>query len=456
MSERDLYSEQSEHGVLGALMHEPKLCEDVGAFLGQEHFSVPDNGAIYASILSLHSKGLKPDPLALAELLDRLPSGDATMPYAHELWNNTASTANAVHFARVLLERHTARQMYAAGQAIMDLACSKGNIQSQLSEAQAKIMALGQQASSPDVVTYRDLLGKFADDVDRKFNGAEVPGIETGLNDLDAILRKMRPGNLIVVAGKPGTGKTVLVTGIGDKIAIRDKKAVLGFSLEMPKEELVARSVAAAGSVDKGRLDSGQLEDEDWPKFTSAISLLDGADVRICDRPGLTMARICAIARFEYRVRPFELMWVDYLTLIASDPSARHGTRSAEIGSYTRGFKNLAKELGIPIIIVCQLNRSMDSRGADCRPKMTDLRDSGEIEQDADVIILGYRDESSPDGADGLTEWEVPKIRHAKTGRCLLQLQGKYQRFLNSAVSWSDYKSGGETPSRSFKDFIPK
>lgn len=448
MNERDLVSHDAEHGVLGALMREPELCAEVGAFLGQEHFFEPDNGALYSLILALNSDAIRPDPLSLAEKMEWLPSGVATMSYANDLWSNVLSSANAVPYGKVVLERYTARRLHAVGEQIMQLACTKGDITAQVAKAQAEVMALAQQGSSPDVVQYRDVVASVIDEIDQRSRGKELEGIDTGLPDLDKIIRKMRPGNLFIVAGNPGTGKTVLATGIGDHNAIAEKKSIMGFSLEMPKEELVTRSISALGRIDKGVLDSGQLTPEDWEKVNAAKLGLDGADIRICDKPGLTMARICAIARYEFRVRPFHLMWVDYLTLIGSDPSVRFATRSAEVGSFSRGFKNLAKELGVPIILISQLNR------VDGRPKASNLRDSGEIEQDADAIILGYRDAENPDGADGLTEWDVVKWRHGKPGRCLLQLQGQYQRFLSSAVSWDDYIGGSQPTGRQFKDFV--
>lgn len=454
MSERELYSEQSEHGLIMALMMKPELCEEVGAFLGAEHFGYVDNGALYSAILSLHSKAIHPDPLALAELIERLPSGEPTMPYAHQLWGNKASAENAVSFAKTIVDRHTARQMYEVGQRLMELACTKGDIVAQLSKAQGEIMGIGRHESSPDVISYRDLFDRVIEEIDQKMNGKEQAGIDIGLSDLDKIVCKFRPGNLVIVAGRPGTGKTVLATGLADKIATREGKSALVFSLEMPKEELALRSIAAAGGIDKGRLDSGKLLDDELVKLAKATDLLKKSDVRVCDKPALTMSRIVSIARFENRVRKLDLIVVDYLTMIATDPNVRHGTRSAEIGSYSRGFKNLAKELGIPIVVLSQFNRGMESRGGDGRPKISDLRDSGEIEQDADIVILGFRDESTPDGAGGVTEWDVAKVRHAKPGRCLLQFQGQYQRFLNSAVSWDDYKSGGQTTGKSFKDFV--
>lgn len=448
MNERPLTAPEAEQGVIGALMLKPDLCESIGAFLSGAYFHDGDLGCLYGLVLQCHSKGIKPDIITLSDRSERLPSGESTMYVAGTIQNGVLSAANAMTYARVVAERYHARRLFDAGQAIMDLATTRGRIGDQLAESQQLLMGLGYEDEEPDVVTYNQALGPAFDDMQERLDGTSELGLKFGLNELDDIICGVRPGNLMVIAGKPGTGKTVMGTGLCDKIAIREGKAALIFSLEMGRKELALRGLSAISGVDKGRLDSGKAveheKSEEALKVMAAVAKMADADVRICDKPALSFSRICNIARFQHRAKKLDLIVIDYLTLITSDPNSKFQTRSAEIGSFTRGFKALAKELGLPIIILAQFNRAMDGRGANARPQMSDLRDSGEIEQDADIIALAYRDEKSPHGANGITEWEVPKCRHAKPGFCLLQFQGQFQRFVPSAMSFDAYNQKSE------------
>lgn len=433
MNNRDLVSTEAEYGVLGALMHKPDLCDEVGAFLSADAFHSDDNAMIYNLILSCHARKIKPDSITLSVSCETLPSGEATIYVASTIMRDVPSAANALTYAKIVSERATARRLFAAGQAIMDMARSQGSLAAQVAQAQQSLYDLTIQQEEPDVVSYTDALGEVFIEMQDRLDGKKAIGLMFGLTKLDEIVQGLRPGNLVVVAGKPGTGKTVMGTGIADKICIREGKSALIFSLEMSKAELAKRALAATSGVSKNRIESGEAlsNGEEKAKMEAAVHRMHHSGVRICEKPALTFSRICNIARFNHRASPLDLIVVDYLTLIRPDEGSRFSTRSAEIGSFTRGFKALAKELGIPIIILCQLNRAMDSRAGDARPKMSDLRDSGEIEQDADVIIMAYRDEKSEQGANGITEIDVVKCRHSKPGFCLLQFEGPLQRFVD-------------------------
>lgn len=444
MIERELISIEAEHGVLGALMHKPDLCEEVGAFLAPTDFSNEDHATLYAMILGCHSKKNKPDSITLSDIRSELPSGEMTIVYASEIMRNVPSAANGSNYARIVVERSRARKLYAVGLQMMEIAQQRGRIPEQVAKAQSLVFDLATQDESPDVVDYCDALDAYFEDLQNMKAGKSQVGLKFGLVNLDCIIQGLRPGNLAIIAGKPGTGKTVLGTGLADTIAAKDGKSSLVFSLEMQAKELSSRALASVGEVSKNDLDSGNVLDDELltMKVENGIHKMKGFDVRICDKPGITFSRLCSIARFEHRARKLDLIVIDYLTLIASDPASKFQTRSAEIGSFTRGLKMLAKELNIPIVVLAQLNRAMDNRAGDSRPKMSDLRDSGEIEQDADVIIMGYRDEKTAFGQQGVTEWDVVKCRHAKPGRCVLQFQGEYQRFRASSMSWDDYEAG--------------
>lgn len=434
MSQRDLVSTEAEHGVLGALMIRPDLCEEIGAFLSAADFSDDDTAMMYTLILSTHSKGIRPDPITLSEMLEVMPSGDQTIIMAATISRNIPSAANAIPYAKIVVERSVARRLYVAGQRIMELACSKGSLPAQVAEAQQSLFDLSVNEDVPDVRHYKDMLEGILDEMDDRLNGRLEIGLDFGLADLDGIVKGLRPGNLVIVAGKPGTGKTVLGTNLADRISSKEGKSSLIFSLEMPGAELVKRALAAAGSVDKGWIDTGgSSSDEYWSALSTAVETLKRSDVRICDKGALTFSRICNIARFQHRAKPLHLIVVDYLTLIRADKDDRFGTRSQEIGSFTRGFKALAKELNLPIVVLAQFNRASESRAAgESKPRMSDLRDSGEIEQDADIVILGSRADDER-GRSGITTWDVAKVRHASPGSCVLQFQGQFQRFVSAA-----------------------
>lgn len=451
---RPLVSMESEHAVLGALMHKPELCEVIGARLAVDDFSDEDNSALYAMILACHAKKTPADCVTLSGIRPELPSGEMTIVYAAELMRNVPSTANAERYAEIIIERSRARQLYKTGQALIAIAESAGRIPEQIADAQRMVLELSAEDETPDVVTHTDGLGEVFNDMQDRLDGKQHMGLEFGLPDLDRIINGLRPGNLAIIAGRPGTGKTVLGVGVADRVAVREGKGALIFSLEMAVKELSKRSLAATAGVSQNQIESGEalMNDESKLKLETAVARLHRADVRICDKPALTFSRICSIARFQHRAKPLSVIVVDYLSLIATDPNSKLN-RNQELGQYTRGFKALAKQLGIPIIVLAQLNRSIETR-ADPKPKMSDLRDSGEIEQDADMIIMAHRDMNTDHGRNGITEIDVVKCRHAKPGFCLLQFQGELARFVSCAQQSYDETENVQPIRKSAKAYM--
>lgn len=428
---RPLTAPEAESGVIGALMIKPELCEIVGAYLDRDHFADQDMGALYGLCLIAKAKQMVPDAVTLSELCPFLPSGNDTLQAAARVQMSVTSAANCEVYARIVIERYKARQLQDVAGKIHELANSRGKIRDQIAAAQSLVMDLMSADDTADVISMREALRPVFDEMDDRLNGRKVMGLDFGLPDLDKIIKGLRPGNLAIIAGRPGTGKTVLGVNLATYSAIRKGKQALIFSLEMSAAELAKRSLAAESGVPQGQLESGDAITQVDSKLSveSAVRRLSESGVRICDKGGLTLSRILAISRFQHRADPLDLIVIDYLGLINPDPGNKHQNRNQELGAISRSLKALAKELGIPVVALAQLNRGIESR-TEAKPRMSDLRDSGEIEQDADVIIMAHRDSHPDRGGLGITDIEVVKCRHASTGNAVLAFQGDLARFV--------------------------
>ncbi|MEE5083776.1 DnaB-like helicase C-terminal domain-containing protein [Pseudomonas alliivorans] len=430
---RDLYSLEAEHGLLGALLLDASLFDSVNARVTTADFAFDDNAALYQAILNTHAAGQPLDPVTVGIEYPNLPSGERTLAYAAEIAKNTPSTANWAGYQRVVLERSALRRVVAAADVIRDSASDSLPV--------AEIIAMAQQATADlrdlgapdrkDYYRYSEVLPDVVDGIDRRFNGAAQLGHSSGLKDLDELIRGLRNKNMIVIAGLPGSGKTTLGVQIAQKIACTDNGVGLIVSMEMTKEELVTRGIASVGGVSLTRLDEGHtLQDEDWPRITSAVNVLHKSELFVCDEEGMTAARIRATARQVQRKEGLSIVVVDYIGLITAEGAGQN--RTLELGKISTALKNMAKELDVPVIVLAQLNRGSTNR-TDKKPRPSDLRDSGQIEADADVVILVHRDADSEEGQNGVTELIVGKCRHAKTGSCLVQQQGQFVRFVDFA-----------------------
>ncbi|WP_256598594.1 DnaB-like helicase C-terminal domain-containing protein [Pseudomonas sp. MB-090624] len=387
---RELFSIEAEHALLGALLLDANLFDEITSKLATEDFSDLENAALYQAIRNTHDAGHAVDPVTVGTRYPTLPSGEGTIFYAGTIAKNTPSTANWKSYLNTVLERSTLRRVVEVAEVIRGSAHDDKPVE--------EIIALAQQATAdlrnldsgkPEYYRISEVLPAVIDGIDARFNGTVSRGLTTGLDDLDAILCGLRPGHMIVVAGLPGSGKTILGLQIAQHVTTRHGHSGLVFSMEMTKEELTARGIASLGGVSLSRLDVGTtLKDDDWPRITSAVGLLGKARLFVNDQAGMTMARIRSIARQCQKREGLDVLVVDYLTLIASEGGQN---RALEVGRISTALKNLAKELGVPVIVLAQLNRGPANR-PDKRPRPSDLRDSGQIEQDADAVILVHRD----------------------------------------------------------------
>jgi replicative DNA helicase len=436
---RPLDAIDAEQGIIYSMIYNETLCVELGAQLTAQDFADKDLSSLFNLVLACHRKQITPDYVTLSDMMEFLPSGKRTMGVVMELEVKCLGIENPRSYAQILKDRSKARKMYELGQRLIAMSQEKGDVLDQVAMAQTLAMDLTSADDTSDVMTIGQAVGNVIDKMKRRHAGEVTTGISFGLDDLDGIVQDLRGGNLGIIAGRPGTGKTVLGMGLAETVAIKRGGSSLVFSLEMPSDELAKRSLASVSGVSQNWIDTGLAIDDDHASMLldRSVASMTDADMRICEKPGLTFNRICSIARFQHRIRPLNIIVVDYLGLISSDPESRFQNRNQELGSYTRGFKQLAKELGIPVVVLCQLNRDIESR-PDPTPKMADLRDSGEIEQDADVIIMAHRDMNSERGKRGITEIFVVKVRHAQPGNCLLQFRGEIARFENSKEKFED------------------
>lgn len=426
---RELFSVEAEHGVLGAIMIDPSLFDEVTGKVQVSDFFVEENAALYQAIIDCHAMGDPIDAVTIGLFRPTLPHGGSTLAFAVEIATNVPSAANWKAYARHVRERAVLRQVVQAADVIREQATDDRPL--------AEIIAMAQQATADlrdlnddgeqDYYKVSDILPTVIDTVDAKYNKTMPIGLSTGLEKLDELVCGLRPGNMIVVGGLTGSGKTILGLQIAQHVTCKLAGAGLAFSMEMTKEELVTRGLASLGGINLSKLDSGDLQDDDWPRLTGAVNVLMGAKLYVNDQAGMTVARIRSIARQCQRREGLSVLLIDYIQLISAESSSN---RSLEVGKISTALKNLAKELKIPVIVLAQLNRGSANR-PDKRPRPSDIRDSGQIEQDADVVILVHRDMESEEGQNGVTELIVGKVRHARVGSCMVQQQGKYVRFVD-------------------------
>lgn len=431
------HSIEAEQAVLGGVMLDNNAWDKIVDLLVEGDFYRHDHRIIFHALQLLASRNSPFDVVTLSEALKQNNQLDQVggEVYLFELAKNTPSAANITAYAKIVRERSVLRQLISSAN---DIAESAFNVNGRdttqlLDEAERKIFAIAEQSSrGSGPLNVKEFLSKAVDRVDTLYHSDKtVTGLETGFTDLDNMTSGLQPADLVIVAGRPSMGKTLLGMNVAEHAAIKFQKPVLVFSLEMPGESLVLRMLSSLGRIDQHRLRTGQLDDEDWPRITSVVSLLSEAPIYIDDTPALSPAEVRARARRVVKEHgELGLIVVDYLQLMTVPGMSDN--RTLEVSEISRSLKALAKELNVPVIALSQLNRSLESR-SDKRPVMSDLRESGSIEQDADLICFIYRDEvyfeDSPD--KGTAEIIIAKQRNGPIGKIRLTFLGQYTRFEN-------------------------
>ncbi len=430
-------SVEAEQSVIGGLMLDKNAWDKIGDVVSEDDFYRRDHRLIFRAIASMSAKGDPCDVVTLSEWLDKqdLLEDAGGLAYLGTLAKNTPSAANIKAYAAIVRERSVLRQLISVGNEISNSAYQTEGRSSEelLDGAEREVFKIAEMGAKgkKTVIPIRDLLTKAVDRIETLFQQDNpITGVPTGWADFDEKTSGLQNSDLIIVAGRPSMGKTSFAMNIAENAAIKSNLPTVIFSMEMPGEQLAMRMFSSLGRIDAHKVRTGKLDDEDWPRLTSAVSLLAEAPMFIDDTPALSPNELRARARRIKREHGLGLIVIDYLQLMQV-----HGTsenRTNEISEISRSLKALAKELEVPVVALSQLNRSLEQR-PNKRPVMSDLRESGAIEQDADVIAFIYRDEvyneDSPD--KGIAEIIIGKQRNGPIGTTRLTFIGQYTRFEN-------------------------
>jgi len=442
------HSIQAEQSVLGGLMLDNERWDTVADKVAPVDFYRKDHRMIFAAIQDLADKQVPFDVVTISEVLKKLNELDDAggLAYLSVLAKETPSAANIVAYANIVRDRSVLRQLIHIGSDISESGFNPEALSTSdlLEKAEKSVFEIAEQRQKGQAgfTPIKELLGTAVEKIETLFEQeGNITGESTGFTDLDEMTSGLQPGDLVIVAGRPSMGKTTIAMNMAENVAITSGKPVAVFSMEMPGDSLAMRMMSSLGRIDQNKVRTGKLDDDEWPRLTSAINLLAETKLFIDDSPGLTPNEVRARARRLTRDNgQLGLIVLDYLQLMQSPASGE--SRVAQISDISRGLKTMAKELNVPVMALSQLNRNLEQR-PNKRPVMSDLRESGSIEQDADVIMFVYRDEvyneDSPD--KGLAELIIGKQRNGPIGTVRLTFLGKYTRFENCA---HDAYSGGD------------
>ncbi|WP_415888067.1 replicative DNA helicase [Neptuniibacter sp. QD37_6] len=434
------HSMEAEQSVLGGLMLDNNAWDTVSEVVLDDNFYRQEHRKIYRTMRKLVNDGNPIDVVTLSEELDRTGDleGAGGLDYLIELAKNTPSASNIRAYSEIVRDRSLLRQMISAANEIADDAFNPDGKTSEeiLNSAEQKIFQIAEDRPNqggPEGVN--ELLKKAVDRIDTLFNSdGDMTGVTTGFDDLDAKTAGLQPSDLIIVAARPSMGKTTFAMNLVENALMASNKPVLVFSLEMPAEQLMTRMLSSLGRIDQTRVRTGALEEEDWPKLTTAVNMMRDKPLFIDDQAGISPNELRTRARRIVREHgPLSLIMIDYLQLMQMKTPGIE-SRTQEISEISRSLKAIAKELECPVVALSQLNRTLEQR-PNKRPVNSDLRESGAIEQDADVIMFIYRDEVYNEDSEhkGVAEIIIGKQRNGPIGTSRLAFIGKYTKFENLA-----------------------
>jgi replicative DNA helicase len=431
------HSLEAEQSVLGGLMLDNSAWDQIADLIREHDFYRHDHQLIFRAVVALADASDPFDVVTLSEWLDR--NGELEriggLAYLGELAKNTPSAANIVAYAKIVSERGVMRELIRTGTEIANSGFNTDGLDAPtlLDQAEKLVYTIAdeRQRTTEGFRAIKDVLVNVTERIDLLFQrDSAITGVPTGFSDLDERTSGLQPGDLVIVAGRPSMGKTSFAMNIVEHAALGAQESVGVFSMEMPSEQLTMRLLSSLGRIDQHKVRTGKLDDDDWPRLTSAIAMLNDAKIYLDDTPSLSPTELRARCRRLKREHGLGLVVIDYLQLMQVTGSREN--RTNEISEISRSLKALAKELSVPVIALSQLNRSLEQR-PNKRPMMSDLRESGAIEQDADVILFIYRDEvydaDSPD--KGVAEIIIGKQRNGPIGMIKLTFLNYITKFEN-------------------------
>mgnify|MGYP001574143167 CR=1 FL=1 len=424
------HNEEAEQSVLGAILIDKDAISIVSEIIKPSDFYSDINGIIYNSMLSLYEARKPIDILTLTTQLKKNKISDKIdFSYLTSLLETVPTAANVEQYAQIIKENSTKRSMIAAGGQITEMGFMEDKDADELlDKAESFIFSISQGHGLRGFLPLKEMLAESFDRIDELHKkGAGLRGVKTGFVDLDSTLSGMQASNLLILAARPGQGKTAMVANISSHVAVVEKIPVGIFSLEMSQEEMVDRLLVGQADVDAWRLKTGKLSESDFAKLSEAMGILADAPIFIDDTPGISIAEIRTRARRLQLEHNIGLLIVDYLQLV--DPGRHYDNRVQEVSIVSQSLKNLARELKIPLVAISQLSRAVEHRG-EKKPQLADLRESGAIEQDADVVMFLYRVE---EGIGNVipTKLLIAKHRNGPTGEIDLLFRGDRIRFYN-------------------------
>lgn len=420
----------AEQSVLGSILIDPECLNDVSQIVKSDDFYLESHKSIFEAMqaFSLNNK-----PIDVITLVNNLVGEGtyedeaAARSYIRLLVDITPGSANAKDYAKIVRDKSILRKLILAAEDIeRDAYTESDDVESVVDVAEQRIFDISQNNQTRDFIHVRDAIMQTYERLNALQDAPEdALGVQSGYSDLDKYIVGFGKGDLVIVGARPGVGKTSFCLNLGANIAKKSKKAVCMFSLEMSAEQLVSRLLAAEGMVDSYRMRSGKLENDDWEKIANAAATLSETEIYIDDTTGVNVTAMKGKLR---RIKNLGLVIVDYLQLMETEKKRKDGSRVNEVAEITRGLKIMGKELGVPIIVCSQLSRGTDKEKK--RPVLSDLRESGSIEQDADMVIFLSRDYygEDPDKAN-LVEVIVAKNRHGETGTVEMSWLGQYTKF---------------------------
>jgi replicative DNA helicase len=433
------HSIEAEQSVLGGLMLDASAWDQVADRVVAEDFYRHDHRLIFTAVAGLIERSQPCDAVTLSGHLESQGVLDQVggLAYLGSLARDTPTAANIRAYADIVRERSVLRQLITAGNEIVTSALEPEGREAReiVDAAERAVFEIAERGSRGKIGfrTVKSILPEVVNKIDEMYHSeGKLTGISTGFKVLDDMTSGLQAGDLIIVAGRPSMGKTTLAVNIAENAALGAGKSAAIFSMEMSAESLTLRMISSLGRINQGHLRSGRLSEEDWPRIDSAMTQLGGAKLYVDESPSLTPSEVRARARRLKREHGLDLIVVDYLQLM--QVSGTKENRATEISEISRGLKALAKELKVPVIALSQLNRGVEQR-VEKKPVMSDLRESGAIEQDADVILLIYREEVYEPNTTrkGIADIIIAKQRNGPTGDVQLTFLGQYTKFENYA-----------------------